>query len=130
MEVIKDALFVKQFCGLLGVVKLIGDSYLGLITDITQVTDLFTEPIYLIENVHFISMQSMYADQLTEKQKDYNQQYIKMIESLLKTPNFYLCYSYDLSHTLQSLYNSGPDFFKDSFYSRVSLLDVFEKFKC
>jgi SacI homology domain len=33
-----------------------------------------------------------------------------MIEFMLGTPNFYFSYSYDLTHTLQRLHNTTPEY--------------------
>ena len=39
-----------------------------------------------------------------------NQSYVTMIEHVLNTPNLYFSYTYDLTHTLQRLHNTMPEF--------------------
>ncbi len=42
-----------------------------------------------------------------------------MIENALKTQYFYFSYTYDLTHSLQQLQNTNPDFILSSIYERV-----------
>lgn len=43
-------------------------------------------------------------------QKNHNDIYVSMVKSVLNTPFFYFSYTYDLSHTLQRLHSTSPDF--------------------
>lgn len=44
----------------------------------------------------------------------YNGIFLSMIQSVLKTPYLYFSYSYDLTHTLQRLQHTSPEFVKVS----------------
>ena len=44
-----------------------------------------------------------------------------MIEKALKTQYFYFSYTYDLTHSLQQLQNTNPDFLLSSIYERVKI---------
>jgi len=39
-----------------------------------------------------------------------NAQYVLMLEKALSTPYLYFSYTYDLTHTLQRLHNTTPEF--------------------
>lgn len=41
-----------------------------------------------------------------------NRVYVSMVDSILATPYFYFSYSYDITHSLQRLHNTSPDFLK------------------
>lgn len=45
-----------------------------------------------------------------------------MIETILKFESFFFSYTYDLTHTLQRLQNTTPEFLMTPLYERVSLL--------
>jgi hypothetical protein len=47
---------------------------------------------------------------LDEKQIRNNTIYLEMIKSVLNTQHFYFSYTYDLSHTMQRLHNTTPEF--------------------
>lgn len=42
-----------------------------------------------------------------------------MLESVLRAQHFYFSYTYDLTHSLQQLQNTNPDFLASSIYERV-----------
>lgn len=47
-----------------------------------------------------------------------------MINNVLNTDGFYFCTDFDLTHTLQRLANTSPDFQEMSLLERVSLLPL------
>lgn len=47
---------------------------------------------------------------------------MSMINNVLNTDGFYFCTDFDLTHTLQRLANTSPDFQEMSLLERVSLL--------
>ena len=49
-----------------------------------------------------------------------------MVQSVLQTDGFYFSYTYDLTHTLQRLSRTSPDFLQMPLYERVSDVTVFE----
>jgi len=56
---------------------------------------------------------------LNEKQKQFNQRYLEMLDLVLSTPRFYFSYTYDLTHNLQSLNANSPDFFHQTLVARA-----------
>lgn len=81
--------------------------------------EIYGQSIYKIEETEIIPF-SRTTLHLTEDQIQYNKSYLNMIRMVLDTPYFYFSYTFDITHTLQSLYNSGPDFMTKSLFERVS----------
>lgn len=50
-----------------------------------------------------------------------NAVYVSMVESVLKTGYFYFSTTYDITHTLQRLHNTSPEFVSIPLHERVSL---------
>jgi len=95
--------------------------YLIVITKISKVGHIYGQSILRIEETEIIPF-SRTTLHLTEEQVQYNTSYLNMIKTVLDSPYFYFSYTYDLTHTLQSLYNAGPDFMTKSLFERVSHL--------
>lgn len=111
---------IKQIWGIFGVIQLVAGKYLIIITQIVQIGEILGNVIYRIENVEIIS----YAQSelhLTEDQKRYNRQYLQMLTNFLQAPFFFFSYTYDLSHTMQTLYQPANKavFEKLSLFHRV-----------
>lgn len=45
-----------------------------------------------------------------------------MMKNVLETPYMYFSYDYDLTHTMQRLYNTSPEFIKVAFSYLNSIL--------
>jgi len=45
-----------------------------------------------------------------------NKLYISMVESVLNTPFLYFSYSYDITHTMQRLHNTTPEFLQVCYF--------------
>ncbi|KAK2560828.1 Phosphatidylinositol-3-phosphatase SAC1-B [Acropora cervicornis] len=56
---------------------------------------------------------------LTEKQQQNNSVYLSMVQSVLQTESFYFSCSYDLTHTLQRLSRTSPDFLQMPLFERA-----------
>ena len=95
-------------------------SHLIVITKLSKVGDIHNQAINRIEDTEVIPF-SKTSLHLTDQQIQFDRTYQAMVKSVLETPYFYFSYSYDLSHTLQRLYNAGPDFVHSSLFERVSL---------
>jgi phosphatidylinositol 4-phosphatase len=91
-----------------------------VITRVSKVGDICGQSILKIDETELIPF-SRTTLHLTEEQEIYNKTYLNMVKLVLDTPYFYFSYTYDLTHTLQSLYNAGPDFVTKSLFERVNL---------
>ncbi|XP_066599746.1 phosphatidylinositol-3-phosphatase SAC1 isoform X2 [Prorops nasuta] len=65
---------------------------------------------------------------LSEKQIQNNNAYLQMIKTVLNTPHFYFSYTYDLSHTMQRLHNTTPEFLQMPLHERADTRFVWNSF--
>lgn len=95
--------------GIFGIVQLIAGPYLIVISKRSQVGSVNGESIWRVEETQVLPFSKTNLH-LTEIQKAHNKQYLSMLSNALDTPSYYFSYSYDLTHTLQRLYNTSPEF--------------------
>ncbi|CAN7992069.1 unnamed protein product [Ixodes hexagonus] len=108
----------KVIYGIVGVINLLAGPYLIVIVDRRRVGEINGQVIWRIKATEAYSY-TRTSLHLTEEQIQYNKQYTAMIQSVLSTPNFYYSTTYDLSHTLQRLYNTTPDFLQMGLMERA-----------
>ena len=95
--------------GIFGIVQLIAGPYLVVVTKRSPIGAINGETVWQVDETQIIPF-SKTVLHLTEKQKAHNKQYLSMISNALDTPRYYFSYTYDLTHTLQRLYNTSPEF--------------------
>ncbi|XP_055682057.1 polyphosphoinositide phosphatase [Lutzomyia longipalpis] len=96
--------FISAY-GVLGFVKFLEGYYLILVTKRTRCAVIGMHLIYTIKDTVMIKVN----ESSTKQPHPYEQRYIKMFSNIDMRSNFYFCYSYDLTRSLQ--YNlSGPKF--------------------
>jgi len=99
----------RKIWGLVGTVRLLACRYLIVITDAQMCGTIAGHNIYKISSTEVIPY-TRSSLHLTEKQVQNNAIYLEMVKSVLNTPYFYFSYTYDLSHTMQRLHNTIPEF--------------------
>ncbi|UXI18535.1 ATP-dependent RNA helicase DDX42-like [Sarcoptes scabiei] len=118
-RLIQDSIQGEEIYGLFGIIRLITDSYLILITETKSIGSLGDqEEIFRIENIEIVPFDSDVDNQsmnFTDQQIDFNQRYLLMIKTILRMPNYYFSYTYDLSSNYQrtiqqSLTSNGSSF--------------------
>lgn len=119
-QLMADDVVQKQIYGIVGIINLIAGPYLIIINNASVVGDINGQNIYRMENSDLISFTKTDLH-LTEEQKNINDIYISMVKSVLNTPYFYFSYTWDVTHSLQRINSSGPDFLKLPVFQRVSL---------
>ncbi|KAF8781883.1 phosphatidylinositol-3-phosphatase SAC1-like [Argiope bruennichi] len=108
----------QSICGIMGTLDLIGGPYLIVITKKSSVGSINGQSIWRIEETDVIPYARTMLH-LNEDQVQYNKQYLSMVDAVLTTPYFYFSYTYDLSHTLQRLHNTSPDFVQMPIFQRA-----------
>ncbi|GLH12929.1 Phosphatidylinositide phosphatase SAC1 [Gryllus bimaculatus] len=103
----------KPVCGIIGTVRLLAGPYLVVATKKRKVGSINGQAIWQIIETEVISYTRTLLH-LTEKQISQNKVYVSMVEQVLCTPYLYFSYSYDLTHTLQRLHNTTPEFLQCS----------------
>ena len=63
--------------------------------------------------IHFVFFNALFCQQRN------NNVYLSMVQAVLQTDNFYFSCSYDLTHTLQRLSRTSPDFLQMPLFERV-----------
>lgn len=110
----------KLIKGIVGVIRLIAGPYLIVITAAEHVGSVYGQKIYRIKETELVSY-SRTLLHLTEEQVQFNNTYLAMVRTVLNTQHFYFCTTYDLTHTIQRLFNAGPEFMSMSLFDRVSV---------
>ncbi|XP_015908698.2 phosphatidylinositol-3-phosphatase SAC1 [Parasteatoda tepidariorum] len=108
----------QSIYGILGTIHLIGGPYLIVITKKSLVGSIYGQSVWRLEDAEIIPY-SRALLHLTDEQKNFNKVYLSMVQSVLKTPYFYFSYTYDISHTLQRLHNTSPDFLSMPLFQRA-----------
>lgn len=85
--------------GVIGIKHLMNTPYLIVITKATQIGLIKDEPIYKMEGAQVIPF-SDHVRLTREDQRDWDDIYVKMLKDVLKTPNYYFSYTYDLTNSL------------------------------
>ncbi|KAL1501604.1 hypothetical protein ABEB36_006901 [Hypothenemus hampei] len=117
----------KDFCGLLGSIKLLAGRYLVIATQRDFVGFIAGHPIWKLVKTELIPYSRSMLHLNNKKLVD-NNVYISMLESVLSTPSFYFSYSYDISHTIQRLHDISPEFWQQSLFERADHRFVWNQF--
>ncbi|XP_014783783.1 phosphatidylinositol-3-phosphatase SAC1 [Octopus bimaculoides] len=114
---IPEAASVKPIYGILGIIRLVAGPYLIVISQKSKVGEINGHSIWKITDTEIYSYKRTMLH-LTEKQITDNRVYLTMVESFLKTDGFYFSSTFDLSHSLQRLANTSPDFMNIPLFDR------------
>ncbi|KAM4735920.1 phosphatidylinositol-3-phosphatase SAC1-B isoform 2-T2 [Anableps anableps] len=96
-------------CGVMGTIRLPAGLYLIVITKKTKVGDLLGHAVWKALNFDIISYKKTVLH-LNDDQMQDNKTFLSMINSVLHTDGLYFATDYDLTHSLQRLANTSPDF--------------------
>lgn len=105
--------------GIIGVINLLGGSYMLFITERKQIGTISDQNIYQIVQTEMLPSSTYKEKNMTADQISSNQQYIGMITKVLSTPYFYFSYSYDLTHSMQQINSFNTDFFLKPLHERA-----------
>ncbi|CAD6233880.1 GSCOCG00012319001-RA-CDS [Cotesia congregata] len=108
----------RKIWGIVGTIKLLSCRYLIVITDAKRIGTIAGQQIFQMTATDVIPY-SKSDLHLTDKQIENNTTYLEMIKSVLNTPYFYFSYTYDLSHTMQRLHNTTPEFLQMPLHDRA-----------
>ncbi|XP_062265341.1 phosphatidylinositol-3-phosphatase SAC1-A isoform X2 [Platichthys flesus] len=108
----------KPICGIMGTIRLVAGMYLIVITRKRNVGSLLGHAVWKAVDFDVISYKKTVLH-LSEIQSQENKTFLSMINNVLTTDGFYFCTDYDLTHTLQRLANTSPDFQEMSLLERA-----------
>ncbi|CAH0395313.1 unnamed protein product [Bemisia tabaci] len=106
----------KKIFGMMGICKLLAGPYLVVVTDAIEVGVINQQAIWQIVSTELILFPRSLLH-LNEKQTRLNEIYVSMIENVLNTPHLYFSYSYDITHTMQSLHLMSHEISKQTMWS-------------
>ncbi|TKS81552.1 Phosphatidylinositide phosphatase SAC1-A [Collichthys lucidus] len=108
----------RPICGLIGTIRLVAGMYLVIITKKKKVGDLLGHAVWKALDFDIISYKKTVLH-LTDNQMQDNKTFLSMINNVLHTDGFYFATDYDLTHTLQRLANTSPEFQERSLLERA-----------
>ncbi|XP_075952646.1 phosphatidylinositol-3-phosphatase SAC1-B [Anarhichas minor] len=108
----------RPICGLMGTIRLVAGMYLVVITKKKKVGDLLGHAVWKAVDFDIVSYKKTILH-LTDNQMQDNKAFLSMINNVLHTDGFYFATDYDLTHTLQRLANTSPEFQEMSLLERA-----------
>uniref|UniRef100_A0A3Q1C8F4 SAC domain-containing protein n=2 Tax=Amphiprion ocellaris TaxID=80972 RepID=A0A3Q1C8F4_AMPOC len=108
----------RPICGLMGTIHLVAGMYLVVITKKKKVGDLLGHVVWKAVEFDIISYKKTVLH-LTDNQMQDNKTFLSMINNVLQTDGLYFATDYDLTHTLQRLANTSPEFQEMSLVERA-----------
>ncbi|KAJ8041094.1 Phosphatidylinositide phosphatase SAC1-B [Holothuria leucospilota] len=99
----------RPICGLMGVIRLTAGPYLVVITRKSKVGEIDGQSVWKVEATECLGYHRTDLH-LNEEQRNDNQAYETMLRFALSGNHFYFCTSYDITHSMQRLYNTSPEF--------------------
>uniref|UniRef100_A0A7N8XIR1 SAC1 like phosphatidylinositide phosphatase a n=1 Tax=Mastacembelus armatus TaxID=205130 RepID=A0A7N8XIR1_9TELE len=108
----------RPICGIMGTLRLVAGMYLIVITRKRNVGSLLGHAVWKAVDFDVISYKKTVLH-LSEIQSQENKTFLSMINNVLNTDGFYFCTDFDLTHTLQRLANTSPDFHEMSLLERA-----------
>ncbi|XP_044738876.1 phosphatidylinositol-3-phosphatase SAC1 [Chrysoperla carnea] len=115
---VPEACSRRSICGIIGSIRLISGCYLIVATHRIPVGTIAGHTIWKLAGADLLPYVKA-TIHLTDEQISDNEEYLKMLHLMLNTPNLYFSYSYDLTHTLQRLHNTSPEFMQLSIIERA-----------
>ncbi|XP_012271455.1 phosphatidylinositide phosphatase SAC1 [Orussus abietinus] len=108
----------RKIWGIVGSIRLLACRYLIVITEAEKLGTIAGQQVFKIVSTEVLPY-ARSTLHLNEKQIQNNTTYVEMIKSVLNTPYFYFSYTYDLSHTMQRLHNTPPEFLQMPLHDRA-----------
>ncbi|XP_064200093.1 phosphatidylinositol-3-phosphatase SAC1-B-like isoform X2 [Anguilla rostrata] len=99
----------QPICGILGTIRLMAGMYLIIVTKKSKVGDLLGHTVWKATDFQVISYKKTILH-LTESQMQNNKTFLSMLHGVLTTDGFYFSTDYDLTHSLQRLAYTSPEF--------------------
>ncbi|XP_048882219.1 phosphatidylinositol-3-phosphatase SAC1-B [Brienomyrus brachyistius] len=99
----------RPIVGVMGTIRLVAGMYLTIITKKKKVGDLLGHTIWKATDFDIISYKKTMLH-LTDSQMQDNKAFLSMLNNMLTMDGFYFSTDYDLTHSLQRLANTSPEF--------------------
>ncbi|XP_062501222.1 phosphatidylinositol-3-phosphatase SAC1-like [Corticium candelabrum] len=100
---------IRQIYGIIGIIRLIAGPYLVVITGREKVGTIEQHDVWRVTSTDVIAF-ARSVRHLSEIQDRHNRTYVNMVQTVFQTFGFYYSATYDVTHTLQRLENTTPEF--------------------
>ncbi|GAB1294866.1 Phosphatidylinositol-3-phosphatase SAC1 [Apodemus speciosus] len=107
----------RPIFGIMGTIHLVAGNYLVVITKKVKVGEFFNHAIWKATDFDVLSYKKTMLH-LTDIQLQDNKTFLAMLNHVLSMDGFYFSTTYDLTHTLQRLSNTSPEFQEMSLLER------------
>ncbi|XP_074644697.1 phosphatidylinositol-3-phosphatase SAC1-like [Tubulanus polymorphus] len=104
--------------GIFGVIRLLAGPYLVVITKREKTGELDGHTVWKIKQTEILPYQRT-VHHLNEIQQQDNEMYVSMVDNVLRTDSYYYSTSLDITHTLQRLHNTSPEFLQLPLHERA-----------
>ncbi|KFD51848.1 hypothetical protein M513_07177 [Trichuris suis] len=104
--------------GLFGIIRLVAGPYLIVISESELVGTIYEQKVFRITRTDLFQFSRSTAH-LSELQVQDNLVFLEMVKTVLAFESFYYSPTYDLTHTLQRLNNTSPEFLLMSLHERA-----------
>ncbi|XP_038246573.1 phosphatidylinositol-3-phosphatase SAC1 isoform X1 [Dermochelys coriacea] len=108
----------RSIYGILGTIRLVAGNYLIVITKKKKVGECFNHAVWKATDFDILSYKKTMLH-LTDIQLQDNKAFLTMLSHVLNVDGFYFSTTYDLTHTLQRLANTSPEFQEMSLLERA-----------
>jgi len=108
----------KTTYGVVGLIHLLAGPCLIVVTGRQRVGCINRQDIWRMTAFELVPVPRSLTH-LTEGQIRLDKDYKSMVEMVFSTPSFYFSYTYDITHTVQRLYNNPPDFLSSPIHLRA-----------
>ncbi len=99
----------RAIFGLVGIIRLLAGPYLVIITKCSRAGAVNSQDVWKVDETQMLPFARTLLH-LNEEQAAENEVQVAMIQQVLATPSLYFSYTYDLTHSLQRLHNTMPEF--------------------
>ncbi|XP_055891837.1 phosphatidylinositol-3-phosphatase SAC1-like isoform X1 [Biomphalaria glabrata] len=108
----------KSIYGIIGIIRLVAGPYLIVVTEREKVGHILNNVVWKVTKTELLCYKRSLTH-LNERQITINKSYLSLMEVMLNTEHFYYSPTFDLSHTVQRLYNTSPEFTSLGFLERA-----------
>ncbi|KRZ56095.1 Nodal modulator 1, partial [Trichinella nativa] len=108
----------RRICCLFGVIHLLSGPYLIVVEESVCIGKIYHQKIFRATKCTVFPFASSLLH-LSESEIQDNIIYVDMLQSVLNTESFYYSTTFDLTHTLQRLHNTSPEFLTMALYERA-----------
>ncbi|XP_072024166.1 LOW QUALITY PROTEIN: phosphatidylinositol-3-phosphatase SAC1-B-like [Amphiura filiformis] len=115
---VPSSAFSRPICGIVGIIRLLAGPYLVVITKKNKVGEIDGETIWKLASYDILPYKRGLLH-LNEEQQQDNKIYESMINYAIECNDYYFSTNYDLTHSLQRLYNTSPEFRQMPLFERA-----------